>query len=186
MPPVSAATSHLVKSAVFGAAAVAALAAAPASAGSGDKLSGFPEIIDGDTIALEGRTLRLYGIDAPELGQTCSIKGRPYDCGIVSRTALMDLTAGTPVVCRLVENPDDARDMAPDTATARCTAGGYDLSEGMTYTGWALAQRALTARYLSFERDAKDKVRGLWKGAFVTPWDWRGGSRLAETKTTHN
>ena len=56
----------------------------------------------------------------------------------------------------------------------------------MTYTGWALAQRGATARYVRYEQDARKQVRGLWKGAFVTPWDWRRGRRLAETKTTSN
>ncbi len=56
---------------------------------------------------------------------------------------------------------------------------GHALSEGMAYTGWAFAQREVSERYLVFEERAQAAGRGLWKGRFVTPWDWRGGARLA-------
>ena len=99
------------------------------------ELRGTPEVRDGDTIVLQGRRLRLDGIDAPELGQSCRIKSRLYDCGMVARTALLDLTAGAEVVCRpLGPGPGGL-------TLARCFADDYDLSEGMTYTGWALALR---------------------------------------------
>ena len=158
---------------------LAATSAGPARTASG--LQGMPGVVDGDTISLAGRTLRLHGIDAPELGQTCAIKGQAYDCGEISRSALMDLTAGTPVACEVLDR-GKVSDAEPPGDVVRCTAGGYDLSEGMAYTGWALADRSVTARYVRLEKDARAKKRGMWKGAFVTPWDWRGGKRL-ETPT---
>ena len=157
--------------------ALAILATGGAHAEPAGELRGHPEVVDGDTIALGGHRLRLHGVDAPELGQTCRIKGRAYDCGMVARTALLDLTAGTPVVCRLLENAPALPDTAPDEKAARCTAGGYDLSEGMAYTGWALAQRDVTKRHVAHEARARERRHGLWKGAFVTPWDWRAGKR---------
>ena len=56
---------------------------------------------------------------------------------------------------------------------------GHALSEGMAYTGWALAERQVSERYLVYEERAQAAGRGLWRGRFVTPWDWRGGARLA-------
>ncbi len=165
-------------------AALGGLAALPeregAAAEPAGEATGMARIIDGETIALGEVTLRLYGIDAPELGQVCRVKGRPYDCGEIARAALMDLTAGTPVVCRILAAPATAADRAAGIQTARCTAGGYDLSEGMAYTGWALAQREVTGRYVRFEADARAKRHGLWKGEFVTPEAWRAGERLSE------
>jgi len=155
-------------------AAIVALAATSAAASG---LRGMPTVIDGDTISLAGRTLRLHGIDAPELGQSCTIEGRAYDCGVISRSALMDLTAGTPVACEILTQAK-VSDTDPKGEVVRCTAGGYDLSEGMAYTGWALADRSATARYTQLEESAQAKKRGMWKGAFVTPWDWRDGKRL--------
>ncbi len=158
--------------------ALAVLAAAPSGPSqAANGLQGMPSVVDGDTISLHGRILRLHGIDAPELGQTCAVKGQAYDCGEISRSALMDLTAGTPVACELLERAE-VSDAEPPGDVARCTAGGYDLSEGMAYTGWALADRTITARYVRLEKDARAKKRGMWKGAFVAPWDWRGGKRL--------
>lgn len=152
-----------------------AAAAIHASALAAGELKGMPEVVDGDTIVLQDSTVRLYGIDAPELGQTCWIGDQDYDCGMVARTALMDLTAGTPVVCRILDR--EARDEEADGQPGRCFAGGYDLSEGMAYTGWALAERRLSDRYVVYEERAKANRRGLWKGRFVAPWDWRGGRR---------
>ncbi len=143
---------------------------------------GPPKVIDGDTLEVRGKVFRLHGIDAPELGQACAIRSRLYDCGLVARTALLDLTAGAKVVCTLLTRSSDAPADAPanEGQPGRFAAGGYDLSEGMAYTGWALAQREQTTRYLRFEAQAKSAGRGLWKGAFVTPWDWRRGKRLPE------
>ncbi len=143
------------------------------------EIAGPPIIIDGDTIEVRGAAVRLYGIDAPELGQTCRIGRHAYDCGKIARTALLDLTAGVSVICKLVPpDPAGATDDGPNGRIGRCTADGYDLSEGMTYTGWALALRRVSGRYVAFEDGARAAGRGLWKGPFVTPWDWRAGVRL--------
>ena len=139
-------------------------------------LTGPLRVIDGDTVELQGQTVRLHGIDAPELGQNCRIKARLYDCGNVSRTALLDLTAGARVTCDLLAEATPPAD--GDGRPGRCFADGYDLSEGMAHTGWALADRAVSARYVRNEARAKDANRGLWKGRFVTPWNWRRGERL--------
>ncbi len=147
------------------------------------EITGRPKIIDGDTIELQGQAIRLYGIDAPELGQACTIKERTYDCGMVARTALLDLTAGVAVTCKVVSakvvSAEPGR-AAGEAKPGRCFAQGYDLSEGLAYPGWALALREVAERYLVFEERAQAAGRGLWKGRFVTPWDWRGGKRLPE------
>jgi endonuclease YncB( thermonuclease family) len=36
-------------------------------------ITGPATVIDGDTIDIEGRRIRLYGIDAPESRQTCLV-----------------------------------------------------------------------------------------------------------------
>ena len=56
------------------------------AAGRGD-LSGEVEITDGDSIKVAGTRVRLYGIDAPELDQTCLDRtGATYACGTVGRS----------------------------------------------------------------------------------------------------
>ena len=72
-------------------------------------------------------------IDAPEQGQLCRVaNGRAFDCGLVSKTALMDLTVAVSISCRLTGGTRD------DLPEAQCFAAGYDLSKGMVHTGWAL------------------------------------------------
>lgn len=144
-------------------------------------MRGVAQIVDGDSLEVAGRTYDLAGVDAPELAQRCTREERFYDCGLLAQAALMDLTAGVQVECRrLVQQPASG-----GVPLARCTAGGYDLSEGMVYTGWALippsgsAADQYRAAFGPIQQGARERRRGLWKGAFVEPWAWRQGQRLA-------
>jgi endonuclease YncB( thermonuclease family) len=52
--------------------------AAPAHA----DIVGVASVIDGDTLDIHGRRVRLHGIDAPESGQSClSAAERKWRCG---------------------------------------------------------------------------------------------------------
>lgn len=131
-------------------------------------ISGQPTVVAGDILIVKGVRLHLHGIDAPEPNQVCVAKGKNYKCGTVAKTALMDLVAGVPVTCKLMKN---------DTSTftyAYCEADGFDLSSNMVHTGWALADRKATNKYIEVESRAKKAKRGLWRGKFAMPWEWRG------------
>jgi endonuclease YncB( thermonuclease family) len=55
-------------------------------------IQGIGEAKDGDTIQVGNTTIRLVGIDAPELGQVCQNKsGNSYPCGKNAKTKLQDL-----------------------------------------------------------------------------------------------
>jgi endonuclease YncB( thermonuclease family) len=136
------------------------------------EVSGPATIIAGDVLEVEGQRIRLAGIDAPEPNQVCRLPHRDYDCGHIAATALMDLTAGATVRCVLHGKADD------HAVLGSCSADGYDLSEGMAYTGWALALPGEGGRYRSVEEGARTAGRGLWRGEFVKPWEWRCGVRL--------
>ena len=45
---------------------------------------GKANVIDGDTIKISGNSIRLFGIDAPERKQICSIRNQSYNCGLKS------------------------------------------------------------------------------------------------------
>ncbi|NIA70121.1 thermonuclease family protein [Pelagibius litoralis] len=167
----------------------AALAGIPAGAAAGQatSISGPAEIIDGDSLRIAGQSFDLADIDAPELDQRCNKRERFYDCGRLARAALMDLTAGAEVECRPVSGQQAALQAtaAVTPRLARCRAGGYDLSEGMVYTGWALippetTRQASVAAFSAIQKQAEQRQRGLWKGRFVTPWEWREGRRLPD------
>jgi endonuclease YncB( thermonuclease family) len=129
--------------------------------------SGRATVIDGNTLEVGGRRLRLYAIDAPDLDQPCRLRGRTQACGVVARAALMDLTAGAKVTCEPKGVDREGR------ALASCRAGDYDLAEGMVYTGWALTLRDGPAHYHTLQRQAEEARRGLWLGEFLPPWEWR-------------
>ncbi|NKB21186.1 MAG: thermonuclease family protein [Alphaproteobacteria bacterium] len=137
-------------------------------------LRGPPSIILGDVLEVEGKRVRLVGIDAPEEFQKCrAASGRIFDCGHISATALMDLTAGVKVSCLLIGKE------TANLPRALCRAGGYDLSKGMVHSGWALAVPRTGTIYGNVERTAREGKHGLWRGKFDMPWDWRNGAREA-------
>ena len=45
------------------------------------EISGFPSIIDGDTIKILNKRIRLHGIDTPEKKQICTRNSKKYSCG---------------------------------------------------------------------------------------------------------
>ncbi len=149
--------------------ALAFWVAQPAAAA---ELSGRPTVIDGETLEVAGRRVRLTGIDAPEPTQVCRRAGRDIDCGVIATAQLKDITAGATVACR-----SDGLEHA-GLPGARCTAAGYDLAYGMVYAGWALADPGQPSRYATVEAEARAAGRGIWRYRFVPPWEWRGGKRL--------
>jgi endonuclease YncB( thermonuclease family) len=133
------------------------------------EIAGPPRVIDGRTLEVAGQRIRLSGIDAPDLDQVCEHGGRQYRCGSVARAALWDLIAGLDVSC----TPEGDGPGPGGSILAICTAGGRSLNESMVRAGWALADRRATDRYGAAEAEAKNARRGLWKGTFEPPWEWR-------------
>jgi hypothetical protein len=39
--------------------------------------------------------------------------------------------------------------------------------------GWALAYRRYSMDYVAAEDEARKAKRGMWRGTFVKPWEWR-------------
>jgi endonuclease YncB( thermonuclease family) len=141
---------------------------------------GVARVVDGDTIRVEGRTFRLWGIDAPELIQVCQRDGQSYACGREAASYLRSLLSpgaapgesatvlGAPqIVCT-----PRASDQYGRTA-ALCTLGDTDLGAEMVRAGWALVFARHATDYARQEEDARDNLRGLWMGSFDAPWDWR-------------
>ena len=131
-------------------------------------LAGHPRVVDGDSLELAGRRIRLFGIDAPELHQHCRTgDDRTYDCGAAARRALADLVGGNAVTCTPVG-------ASHDRAVALCQANGRDLGEQLVRSGHALELHNFSrGRYRSAEREARAARRGLWAGRFEEPAAWR-------------
>ena len=126
-------------------------------------LIGPARIVDGDSIRIEGEEIRLRGIDAPELHQTCRRGAETVPCGIDARRALMTLLASGAVRCEASERDRFGR------LLARCLAGGQDVGEAMIRLGQAVSFGA----YGEVEAEARRARRGLWALEFERPADWR-------------
>lgn len=124
-----------------------------------ETVEGPATVEDAATIAVEGRTLRLYGIAAPRPGERCTMRGVEIDCGHIAATALMDLTVAAEVTCRIL-------DAGAEPPVALCTAGGYDLSEGMVHTGWARPLPGAAEKLFRSQELARSRDQGLWSGTF--------------------
>ena len=131
-------------------------------------IAGPPRVVEGDLLFVGETRVRLYAIDAPELDQMCERKTRQYPCGRVAATGLMDLTAG---VARITCIP---KGKAGDgTIIALCKdAQGFDLSQQMLYTGWALALPDASNLFHQIQEKSQKAKRGLWKGQVIPPWRW--------------
>jgi endonuclease YncB( thermonuclease family) len=127
------------------------------------EITGAAEAIDGDSLRLGGEEIRLKGIDAPEIAQTCEVGGRETPCGREARTHLRRLLTSGLATCI-----GEGRDRY-GRLLARCRVRGVDVNAAMVRDGHALAFGDYTAQ----EADAKAGYRGLWAGVFVRPRDWR-------------
>jgi endonuclease YncB( thermonuclease family) len=134
-------------------------------------VTGRASVVDGDTIEIRGERVRLFGIDAPESGQTCSVSGQPYRCGQQAALALADHIGQRTVRCEQRDRDRYGR------IVAVCWVADEDISRWLVEQGWALAFRKYSTRYVSEEEDARAAGRGIWRGTFDAPWDWRAARR---------
>ncbi|MEL6504414.1 MAG: thermonuclease family protein [Pseudomonadota bacterium] len=128
--------------------------------------------VDGDSLQMGGKRLRLSGIDAPELAQTCDVAGRLWPCGRQARASLRrliakDLSCTTTGLDRY------------DRHLVRCTAGGKDIGAAMVAAGMAVSYGAYGAQ----EAAARAAKRGLWRGNFTRPQAWREANNQRDEQT---
>ena len=135
--------------------------------GSARDIAGRARVIDGDTLDLGGRRIRLFGIDAPESAQTCEHEGLAYACGQAAKHYLEQLVAGQPVGCRAHDTDRYGR------TVATCTAGNQDINAAMVRAGWAVAYRQYSTAYVPLEEEARSRRAGIWAGRFEPPSAFR-------------
>lgn len=131
-------------------------------------LVGVASLIDGDTIEIHGRRIRLHGIDAPESRQECQRpNGTKWRCGQQVALALEKHIGRSPIRCQ-----PGGRDRYR-RIIAVCFRGAEDLNRWMVANGWAVAYRRFSRDYVAAEQSARRAKVGIWSGTFVMPWDWR-------------
>jgi endonuclease YncB( thermonuclease family) len=126
-------------------------------------LTGVAEAIDGDSVRIAGEEVRLSGIDAPELMQTCQVSGQETPCGRNARAALRRLLGSGLVTCVGSERDRYGRFLAV------CRVRGIDINAAMVRDGHAVA----FGGYAREEAEASAAFKGIWEGTFERPRDWR-------------
>jgi endonuclease YncB( thermonuclease family) len=126
--------------------------------------------IDGDTLKSANAEVRLYGIDAPELYQTCTdADGKAWDCGRAAQAKLKALVARRAVDCE-----PKSRDKFNRSVAVCYTSAVPDLGEALVREGLAVNFGGDTqGPYSAAEAEAQAAKRGLWRGSFAKPFDWR-------------
>ena len=144
-----------------------------------EEIYGTPKIIDGDTVHINSKKIRLEGIDAPEIRQQCqkvflkisAIIGfsfkKNYSCGVISKKKLVNKIKTSQINCI-----SSGRDRYK-RYLATCYKDGINLNKWMVRNGLAVAYKRYSKDYLGDEVYAKENKLGLWKGSFIRPEKWR-------------
>jgi endonuclease YncB( thermonuclease family) len=127
---------------------------------------------DGDSLRMGEKRIRLFGIDAVETGQMCTLDGEPWKCGRASKAALERVPRGRTVKC-------EVRDMDRGRYVSACKVGGLDINRHMVRRGWAVAYKRYSLDYLSSEVLARRQASGLWNARvkFENPHAYRARLR---------
>ncbi len=131
-------------------------------------IGGKAFVVDGDTIKLDDRIIRLSGIDAPEREQECTRANRAYFCGKSATRHLRKIINGKRLFCKGWQY-DIYNRMLAECYLAFATPKQQSVNARMVRDGWALSYGG----YSSEERSAKKLARGLWSGQFDIPSNWR-------------
>ena len=130
-------------------------------------------IVDGDSINLGRTRFRLYGIDAPELKQTClDSNKKEWPCGIIAKNYLESLIKGKHVYYRVYDIDYYQRQVAEFFDENGESINGKMVAEGMS-----VAYRKFSKKFKMIEEEAKRSKKGIWKGEFQQPEKWRKSAK---------
>ena len=130
-------------------------------------ITGNAIIIDGDTIHINNDKIRLHGIDAPEINQTCIYNQKEWDCGKKSYEFLKNLTFKKTVSCNIMNKDKYKRYIGI------CYVNKKNINSYIVEKGWAIAYRYYSKDYIEKEFIAKKNKSGIWKGEFEAPYLFR-------------
>ena len=139
---------------------------------------GWPRVIDGDSIVIRKESIRLHGIDAPEIRQICKKKDNtPYMCGVIAKDTLKNFIereslglTQKKVYCYYSERDRYKR------IIGKCYVGKdskFNLNNAMVFAGQAVAYTKYSKDYIEAQNKAKKMDIGIWQGEFILPEEWR-------------
>ena len=139
-------------------------------------ISGIANVTDGDTIRIDGKKIRFFGIDAPEKKQQCRKPwltiyfisfSKEYPCGQISTENLKKKINNKFLICKWTNKDRYKRYIA------ECFKEKTSINAWMVRNGYAVAYRKYSKKFVSQEIIAKKEKLGLWSGTFMMPWDYR-------------
>jgi endonuclease YncB( thermonuclease family) len=130
-------------------------------------IAGLAQVIDGDSIVIGGKQIRLLGVDAPEWDQTCPSSTGKLQAGSEATAWLRSRLEARTVSCS-VESKDRYGRLL-----ATCYLDGENINSTLVAAGWAMAYRHYSERYTPQETVAKQAKKGIWIGDCAPPWEYR-------------
>ncbi len=132
------------------------------------KISGSISAVRANVFYINGRYVRLYGVDAPDTDQVCSdANGSAYNCGEEAISWIRGWIDQNTIDCYLLKVEPNG------TNSAICIWGEYDIGAALVGAGWGVVNANETDIYKPYEAKAQSESSGLWKGTFYSPQDWR-------------
>lgn len=134
-------------------------------------------VYDGDTIKVieNGKeiTIRLIGIDAPEISKKKHVPGQPF-C-LKAKEYLSNLVLNKAVNIKMYGKDESGKSLG------EIFAEKMNINIEMINAGLAEVYRGMPAHnlkintYREAERKAKEAVKGIWelRDQYFSPWDWR-------------
>ena len=135
-------------------------------------IQGIARIKDGDSLDVNGNVVRLFGIDAPELSQTCKKDNKKWKCGADAKEALQILVKDKNIFCIQMDKDKYKR------ADSNCyfydeQNSKINIGQEMVKSGYAIAYKTFSPRYLINQWLAKISSKGIWASKFQQPSRWR-------------
>ena len=97
--------------------------------------SGTLRVIDADTVDVGGLRVRLFGLDAPEIGQPCVLGGQTIDCGRWAGDLVRARFGGKDARCTTRDVDRYGRQVAT------CDVGGVDIGQVIVAEGFERIHR---------------------------------------------
>ncbi len=137
---------------------------------------GRARVVDGDTISIGGIKVRLEGIDAPEIRQTClTADGGRWPAGKIAARTLAGWAQRGDADCRVIGHDRYGR------VLAACRIADMDVNTRLVREDLAWAFVRYSKRYVGEERAARRAGRGIWTRSCDPAWTYRRRQRLAGT-----
>ncbi len=153
---------------------IAALVVVGPSQTLGD-VKGEMRVIDADTIEIDGVRIRLFGIDAPEQGQTCTSQaGKIWNCGAWVSSVVRERYEGAHARCEQKDTDRYGR------LVATCFVAGTDMAEVLVTEGLAFAYRKYSMDYDFTEKGAAIRGVGLHSSDLQSPAAFRRSATVSD------